>query len=113
MPERERVVLTVDSGASDNVLPPHVAINFPLLHSPKVGVDYDVANGSVIVNLGERRATVKTKMDSEASFIMSFQVVEVHKPLLALSRLVEAGRKVLFNKVDPLILVYRPARKWG
>ena len=69
----------------------------------QVGVEYEVANGGVIVNLGERRATVKTKMDSDASFIMYFQVVEVHKPLLAVSRLVEAGHKVLFDAVDPHI----------
>ena len=105
MPEWERVVLTVDSGASDIVVPPHVARNLPLLHSPKVGVEYEVANGGVIVNLGERRATVKIKMNSDASFIMSFQVVEDHKPLLVVSRLVEAGHKVLFDNVDPHILL--------
>ena len=43
-------------------------------------------------------------MNSEASVIMSFQVVEVHKPLWAVSRLVAAGNQVLFDKVDPHIL---------
>ena len=84
----------------------------PLLHSSKVGVEYEVSNGGVIVNLGERRATAKTEMDCDASPIMSFQVVELHKPFLAVSRLVEAGHKVLFNKVDPTHF-HRPARKWG
>ena len=96
-------VLIVDSGASDIVVPPHVANHLPLLHSPKVGFEYEVANGGVIVNLGERRATAKTKMDGDASFIMSFQGVEVHKPVLAASRLFEAGHKVLFDKIDPHI----------
>ena len=82
----------------------HVAKHLPLLHSSKVGVEYEVANGGVIVNLGERRATVKTKMGSDASLIMSFELVEVHEPLLAVSRLVEAGHKVLFDKVIPRIL---------
>ena len=36
---------------------------------------------------------------------MSFQVVKVHKPLLAVSRLVEAGHKVHFDKDDPHILL--------
>ena len=66
MPEWERVVLTVDFGASDIVVPPHFARHLPLLHSSMVGIEYEVANGGVIVNLGERRATVKNKMDSEA-----------------------------------------------
>ena len=36
---------------------------------------------------------------------MSFQVVKVHKPLLAVSRLVEAGHKVHFDKDGPRILL--------
>ena len=95
----------MDSGASDIVVPPHVARNLPLLHSSKVGVEYEVANGGVIVNLGERRATVRTKMGSDASFIMSFQFVEVQKPLWGVSRLVEVGPKVSFDKVDPHMLL--------
>ena len=54
MPEWERAVLTLVSGASDIVLPPHVARNMAWLHSSKVGFDYKVANEGVIVNLGER-----------------------------------------------------------
>ena len=82
-----------------------MARNLPLLHSSKIGVAYEVADGGVIVNLGERRATVKTKMDSDVLFIMSFELVEVRKPLLAVSRLVEEGHKVLFDKVDPHMLL--------
>ena len=37
MPAWERIVLTVDSGASDTVMPPHAARNVPLMPSPKVG----------------------------------------------------------------------------
>ena len=44
-------------------------------------------------------------MDSDASFIMCFQVVELHKPLWAVSRLVEAGHMVLLDKVDPHMLL--------
>ena len=48
---------------------------------------------------------MKTAMNSKDCFIMSFQVVEVHKPLLAVSKLVEAGHKVLFDKANPHILL--------
>jgi hypothetical protein len=105
LPQWEKVVLTVDSGASDTVLPPHIASNVPLLHSTRVGTEYEVANGGVVVNLGERKAEMRIKEDGERSMIMSFQVVEVHKPLLAVSRLVEAGHKVCFDKSDPHILL--------
>ena len=43
--------------------------------------------------------------EGDAAFIMNFQVVEVHKPLLAVSRLVAAGHKVLFDELDPHILM--------
>ena len=40
MPELEMVVLTVDSDASNTVVPPHAARILPLLHSSKVGIEY-------------------------------------------------------------------------
>ena len=57
-----------------------------------------------MTNLGETHAEMKTK-EGGGSLIMSFQVVEVHKPLLAVSKLVEAGHKVIFDKDDPHILM--------
>ena len=47
---------------------------------------------------------MRTK-EGGGSFIMTFQVVEVHKPLLAVRKLVEAGHKVIFDKDDPHILM--------
>ena len=105
LPQWERVVLTVDSGASDTVLPPNIACNIPLSHSSRVGIEYEVANGAVVVNLGERKAEMKLREDDTSSMLMSFQVVEVHKPLLAVSRLVENGHQVNFSKDDPHILL--------
>ena len=105
LPEWERIVLTVDSGASETVVPPHIARNLPLLPSPKVGTEYEVANGGVVVNLGQRDGEIKLAENAKASFLMSFQVVEVHKPLLAVSRLVEAGHRVIFDKSDPHIML--------
>ena len=48
---------------------------------------------------------MKTAVGSRDCFIMSFQVVEVHKPLLAVSKLVEAGHTVTFDKQNPHILL--------
>ena len=104
-PHWERVVLTVDPGASDTVLPLNLAQNVPLTHTPKVGTEYEVANGGTVVNLGERQAEMKLQEEDRTSMMMSFQVVEVHKPLLAVSRLTEAGHKVMFDKEAPHILL--------
>ena len=105
VPQWERVILTVDSGASDTVLPPSIASNVPLTHTSRVGCEYEVANGGVVVNLGERKAEMKLKEHDVGSMLMSFQVVDVHKPLLAVSRLVESGHEVRFSKKDPHILL--------
>ena len=104
MPEWERVVLTVDSGASDTVVPPSIARHLPLINSGKVGIEYEIANGGVVVNLRERRAEVSIKLRHENTFLMSFQVVDVHKPLLAVSKFVSAGHKVIFDTDSPHIL---------
>ena len=101
----ERFFFTVDSGASETVVPLGVARNLPLIHTSQVGTEYEVANGGVVVNLGEKRADIITKLGSKSSMIMSFQVVKVHKPLLAVSRLVEAGHQVHFDKFEPQILL--------
>ena len=104
-PQWERLILTVDSGASDTVIPPSVASNIPLSHTSRVGMEYEVANGGVLYNLGERKANILMSRDSDTLFSMSFQVVKVHKPLLAVSKLVEAGNKVFFTRDDPHILL--------
>ena len=64
LPEWERIVLMVDSGASETVVPPDVASCLPLLHTSHVGTEYEVANGGFVINLGERRADIITKLGS-------------------------------------------------
>ena len=82
-----------------------VGRGLPLADSDKVGLEYEVANGGVVVNLGEKHDEVRTSSGAKSSFLMSFQVVDVHKPLLAVSKLVAAGNKVIFDENDPQILL--------
>ena len=82
-----------------------MASNLPLVHSNRVGTEYKVANGGVVVNLGERKAEMKLRESDTSTMLMSFQVVEVHKPLLAVSKLVEAGHSVHFDNGDPHIML--------
>ena len=51
--------LTVDSGASDTVVPPKFCSWSTICHTDKVGTEYDVANRQVVHNLGERRCIMK------------------------------------------------------
>ena len=58
----------------------------------------------MVTNLDAKRAEMKMREDDSVSMIMSFQVVEVHKPLLAAFRLVQNWHVVNFNKMEPRIL---------
>ena len=109
-PQWERVILTLDAGASVTVPPLGIARNVPLLHSNGVGIEYAVGNDKVVINFGKEKAEMKLKEDDVSSMLMSFQVVEAHKPLLAVSRLVEAGHHVRLNKADPDILLLTAAK---
>ena len=99
------IVFTVDIGASDTVVPRSVGKGLLLVDSDKVGLEYEVATSGVVVNFGDKHAEVRTSSGAESSFMMSFQAVDVHKPLLAVSKLVAAGNKVIFDENDPHILL--------
>ena len=55
-------------------------------------------------NLGERRCTIKAN-ELVGELNIAFQVVEVHKPLLAVSSLTAQGHKVVFAEADDHILL--------
>ena len=103
----QKMTLTVDSGASDTVIPPSMLKWVQLLHTAKVGTEYEVANGEVVHNLGEKRCLMRlSESDRDELEIPSFQVVEdVHKPLLAVSSIVKQGHEVVVAEVDANILL--------
>ena len=89
-PRWERVVFTVDSGASDTVVPPGVCSLAPLHHTEKVGTEHEFANSAIITNLGERRCLMRTS-EKGAIINMKWQVVDVHKPFLFLGKMNDQG----------------------
>ena len=91
------ITVTVDSGASETVAPLKMAEHIPIRDSPASlrGASYEVANGAVIRNLGERRCILQNMGGTEK--LLSFQVCDVHKPLLAVSQLVKTGHAVVFH----------------
>ena len=100
----EKLTLTVDSGASDTVVPPRFCAWSSIFHTEKVGTEYEVANGQVVQNLGERTCTIKVG-DRIGELNIACQVVEVHKPLLAVSSLTAQGHKVIFAHQDDHIVL--------
>ena len=93
------IELTADSGACDTVIPRTTAEGIPIMPSLASlrGMEYEVANGQSIPNLGERRCLVWTENATEVKK-MVMQVADVHKGLLSLSRCADMGYEGRFGR---------------
>ena len=93
----EYVEAIVDSGASVTVVPPTVGAEYEVVpgEASKAGVTYEVANGEVIPNLGEKMLPVMTLEGSCKG--LRAQVADVSKPLQAVRSLVRTGHVVVFG----------------
>ena len=90
--EWTEIEITVDSGACGTVLPRALCEGINILQNrlSREGVEYEVANGAHIPNLGERRCEMMTIGSNTAKRIV-FQVADVHKPLLSISGCADMG----------------------
>ena len=91
--------VTVDSGACDTVMPLSMCEGIDVLPSLASlrGMKYEVANGQLIPNLGERRLEMLTP-GSKSMKSITFQVADVHKPLLSISSVSDMGYECILNK---------------
>ena len=99
-PEDEwyKVELTADTGACDTVVPTFVCPGIPITPSVQSlrGMEYEVATGESIPNLGEKRCEMWTE-GASAPKTISMQVADVHKALLSLSRCADMGFESRFG----------------
>ena len=88
----QEIEVTVDSGACDTVMPLSLCSDIPRHESEqqRSGLEYEVANGACIRNEGERRCLMMTKYANGPKRIV-FQVADVHKALLSITRIADAG----------------------
>ena len=96
--EWQEVELTADTGACDTVIPRNMCSTIPIVPSPQSerGMEYEVATGEAIPNLGERRCEMWTE-GAAAPKAISMQVADVHKALLSLSRCADMGFESRFG----------------
>ena len=84
--------------ATDAVMPILTCNHVPVAPSAQSerGVEYEVANGEIVPNVGDRRleAVVQT-LRGPKNFI--FQVSDVHKALFSVAQLVGNGHRVIFG----------------
>jgi hypothetical protein len=90
--EWTQIDVTVDSGACVSVMPVGICEGIDAMENElfRNGAEYEVANGATIPNLGERRCEVMTVGSLQAKRI-TFQVADVHKPLLSISGCADMG----------------------
>ena len=91
------LTITIDSGASENVIGPSMVPSFPVVKSEgsKEGVKYVTANGTVMPNRGEQHVHVVTKEGHKC--MLNMQVTDVKKPLMSVARICDAGHEVVFT----------------
>ena len=90
--EWTEIEVTVDSGACVSVTPVGICEGIEVIESElsRNGAEYEVAHGATIPNFGERKCEVMTVGSLHAKRI-TFQVAEVHKPLLSISGCADMG----------------------
>ena len=92
--------MCADTGACDTVIPKSLCAHIPIrpsLQSINL-MEYEVADGSTIPNLGERRCMMWTEGGGDARPI-NLQVADVHKALLSLSRCADMGFESRFGRL--------------
>ena len=84
--------VTVDSGACVSVMPVGICEGIDIIENDlsRSGAEYEVAKAATIPNLGERRREVMTVGSLQPKRI-TFQVADVHKPLLSISGCADMG----------------------
>ena len=87
-----QVEVIADSGACETVMPKFLCNNIKIRESmgSKSGVEYEVASGVAVKNLGERHCEVFCE-GAASPMMMHFQVADIHRPLLSLSRAADQG----------------------
>ena len=95
----EMIEVTIDSGACDTVLPTGMLASISLEETEmsREGAEYEVANGATILNMGQKRCILMTQGSNVAKSI-TFQVCDVHKPLMSVSRLADVGYECVLGK---------------
>ena len=92
------IEVTVDSGACDTVMPAAMCghISISQTEDSRRGVEYEVANGETIPNLGERHCLLMSENSNVMKKIV-FQCADIHKPLLSVSRCADLGYQCILD----------------
>ena len=92
----QKIEALVDSGAFDHVIGKSCVANYPIRPGKAKGSKYTVGSGHEIENQGEQPMIMKSQEGVKRRFV--WQVTDVNRPILSVSRLTEDGDDVRFWK---------------
>ena len=100
----EYIEVTVDSGAADNVGNEEHAKICRVIPSEgsKDGVRYVSASGAILDNKGEKHVQIQTSGGHKRT--MNMQIADVHRVLLSVSKICDAGNQVVFTRTGGKII---------
>ena len=95
--EWEEIDMAVDSGATETVVGEDMITSVETREGSayRRGVQYEVANGERVANLGEKKFVCYGDEGQERG--MTAQVCDVNKALLSVKKMVKAGNRVVFE----------------
>jgi len=98
-----KITAVVDSGAGDNVLPQKELPFIPMsaTERSKSGRGFCGPSGEPIQNFGQKKVIVKTAEGQART--TTWQVANVRRPLMSVSKMTKAGNDVRFNDSQPHI----------
>ena len=101
--EWEEIEMAVDSGATETVVGEDMLQSVELREgaASKRGVEYEVANGVKIPNLGEKKFRCVTEQGQERT--ITAQVCGVNKALLSVKRILSTKNRVVFDEAGSYI----------
>ena len=99
-----QIECVLDSGAADSVCPKDMCPHFPVEDSDasRAGVYYTGANVGKLFNLGQTHVPIA--LNNGARTLATFQVADVSRPLMSVSKVCEMGNRVVFGANGGYIL---------
>ena len=91
------IEMGVDSGASETVIGPDMISNVELKEGEhkRRGVQYEVATGELIPNLGEKRFVAVS--ENNVARKLTSQVADVNQALLSVRKMMASGHRIIFD----------------
>ena len=89
----------IDSGAAASVLPLAQCTDYPIQHTSDKNISYRAATNQPVMDKG-MRALMGYLGDSPKPRGNKFRVTDVTKALLAVSEMVDAGYRIVFDRAD-------------